>query len=62
MAKKRSSVCIRCDGEGSLSKIGDQYFCKRCLAEARRHVYGSEAAEPAVIAPPGNKGEIPAKM
>jgi hypothetical protein len=52
MARKRVSACIRCDAEGSLSKIGDHHFCKTCLAESRRHIYGTPPASPAIPAAP----------
>jgi hypothetical protein len=61
MAKKRSSVCIRCDGEGSLLKIGDHYFCKTCLAESRRHIYGALSSD-AAVAGPAIEGAAPAKV
>jgi hypothetical protein len=60
MAKKRSSACIRCDGEGSLSKIGDYYFCKTCLAESHRHIYGTPASDAPVMVP-AIEAEIPVK-
>jgi hypothetical protein len=41
MARKRVSACIRCDGQASLSKVGDHHFCQSCLAESRRHIYGT---------------------
>jgi hypothetical protein len=48
MAKKRAFTCIRCDGQASLSKVGDHHFCKSCLAESRRHIYGTPAPIPAL--------------
>jgi hypothetical protein len=51
MARKRVSACIRCDAEGSLSKVGEHHFCKSCLAESRRHIYGTPPEIPAIPVP-----------
>ena len=52
MARKRVSACIRCDAEGSLSKVGEHHFCKSCLAESRRHIYGTPPETPAAPGAP----------